>query len=122
LGSLDIGRRISSVAHITGINGDNPNLIHTLAISSIVLSVLAVASILISFIATWQYFRGPVPDEKIKNNNWHWIRFYSLSFLMSFVIVSLIAPVGVQGWHFVIALPAACLPVAFWFEKNFWRG
>ncbi|MCD6378959.1 hypothetical protein J7M07_00760, partial [bacterium] len=118
LGSLDIGQRISSVAHITEMNMDNSTLIHTLAIGSTVLAILAIASVIISFIASWQYFRGPVSDENMKNNNWHWIRFYSLSFLISFVIVSLIAPVGVQGWHFIIALPAACLPMAFWFEKN----
>ena len=118
LGSLDIGRRIRDVAGVAETNLSESAAASLIALGVSVLAALALASLVISLTASWQYFRGSGTAEETDNREWHWMRVYALSFLLSVLIASVLAPVPVQGWHFVIALHAACLPVAFWLQKN----
>jgi hypothetical protein len=118
LGSLDIGRRIRHVAGTVEAELGDSALGSILAAGVGVLAAVAMASIVISVVASWGYFRRSSEDEGPSDGRPSWIRFYALSFLLSVGIASLLAPVPVQGWHVVIALHAACIPVAFWLERN----
>jgi hypothetical protein len=118
LGSLDIGRRIRHVAGTVEAQlGDSAG--GTILAAGVgVLAAVALASIVISVVASWNYFRRSSADEGPSDGGRSWIRIYALSFLLSVVVVSILAPVPLQGWHVVIVLHAACIPVAFWLERN----
>jgi len=118
LGSLDIGRRIWRVTDIAERSQDGSAFVQTLALSAWVLAAVAMASIAISVYASWVYFSRAAPEEKRDDDDWRWTRSYALSFLFSILIVSVIAPAPLQGWHLVITLHAACLPVALWLEAS----
>jgi hypothetical protein len=109
LGSPDIGRGIRRAAGAAEGGLD---------VVVAVVAVLALASIVVSVIASWLYFRrsGTAGERSADSREWVW--HYALSTLVAIGIVAIIAPTPVQGWHLVIALPAACIPVASWLEAN----
>ncbi len=118
LGSLDIGRRIRQVAGTVEAElGDSAGG-SILAAGVGVLAAVAAVSIVIAVVASWSYFRRSSADEDPGDGRRSWIRFYALSFLLSVGIVAILAPVPLQGWHVIIVLHAACIPVAFWLERN----
>jgi hypothetical protein len=116
LGSLNIGRRLQSA-----ISGDVPWegdgwLTVLLRGGAAGLIILSAASVLVALAASWWYFRRARGREG-RPQEWLWLRSYALSGLVAVVISSALSPVTIQGWHLLIALPAACLPVAIWMDE-----
>jgi hypothetical protein len=116
LGSLDSGRRLRH--GVTGVEDALAGsvLLPGVRVLLIALVAVAVLSIAVSIAASWDYFRRPTADPGEGGGERDWVRFYALSFLLAVVISGAVAPVTVQAWHFVIALHAACIPVALWVE------
>lgn len=118
LASLDLGRRIRGVVFLDGEWLETHAAGGLLKWATLLLSALAAASILIVLYASWRWFRKKVPMD---GEGPGWLRTYVSSALISVVIVSALSPVTIQGWHVVVALPAACLPVTFWIHSA-WPG
>lgn len=116
LGSLDVGRRFRQSLYCTEPGGGDavpqPILCHLVEITQI----LALASVLVAVLATWWFLRQrPEPlerSEKPKVRGWY--RDYTLAMLLAVLVSSFSSPVLIQGWHVLIALPTACIPVAAW--------
>ncbi len=76
--------------------------------------IAAGAGIAFAAVASWKYVRTaransgrePLDDPA-------WLRAYAFAFFVAVVGGSAISPVTIQGWHVVIALLAALIPVAF---------
>ncbi|MGD2153126.1 MAG: hypothetical protein PVG79_07630 [Gemmatimonadales bacterium] len=113
LGSPDIGRGIRSAGQ-TAEGG--------LDVAVAVVAGLALASVAVSVVASWLYFRRSRRGGEPGADGREWVRHYVLSTLVAIGIVAVIAPAPVQGWHLVIALPAACIPVAAWLGANLLAG
>jgi hypothetical protein len=117
LGSLDIGRLRKALPLGDGdrLDGDSEPVVQEAG--AYVLLALSILSILIPLAAAWWHFRsgramigesGPGPA---------WLRNYAGTLLVSVIVGAGLSPVSVQGWHVVIALPAACIPVAAWIDQ-----
>ena len=115
LGSLDVGRRFrQSLFCIEPGKGDTvpePLLCHLIEITQI----LALASILIAVVAGWWFLRRRARSARYRHPSvGEWYRQYTLAMLLAVLVASFMSPVLIQGWHVLIALPIACLPVAAW--------
>ncbi len=109
LGSPDIGRGIRRAAGVAEGGLD---------VVVAVVAALALASIVVSVIASWLYFRRSETPGEPSADGREWAWYYALATLLAIGFVAIIAPTPLQGWHLVIALPAACIPVASWLEAN----
>lgn len=128
LGSLDIGRRLSQVvfADSAWAEGDAWRMATRAAV--LALAGLATASVAIAVVASWSWLRrgggpegsGEAPGGAVGEAagaggaGRRWLRSYSLAGLWALLVAAALSPVTVQGWHVLVALPAACLPVSFW--------
>lgn len=120
LGSLDFGRmgKNDSVFCLNpAISGSPGNDI--LCASLHVLSALSVASVALVIIASWWYFRGGCTDPRTGEGDAAWVRLYVLNCFYAVCISAALSPVTIQTWHVLIAMPAACIPVAVWLD-NLW--
>ena len=124
LGSADIGRRLRQTAWVSeSPPGTEPGLaVPSLFVTSVV--VLSVASVVVAVYATWRYWRMPVPrstavEPAVIDPQVGWVRAYVLAVLGAVLIAAAVSPVPIQGWHMVIALHAACIPVATWLQEAF---
>lgn len=115
LGSLDVGGRLTGVIFFDGEWAAGEPLGQVVRGGTALVAVLALASIIIAGAATWWYFRrgGRV---KGKSGEWHWMRGYCLCGFAALMTSCAMSPVTIQSWHVLIALPAACLPVAMWID------
>ena len=124
LGSADIGRRLRQTAWLSEPPpGTEPGLaLPSLLVASV--AVLTVASVIVAVYATWRYWRSGVPrstaaEPSAVDAQVGWVRAYVLTVLAAVLITAAISPVPIHGWHMVIALHAACIPVATWLQEAF---
>ena len=124
LGSVDVGRRFrQSVFCIEPGGGDTvpfPVLCNLLEITQI----LALASVLVTVVATWWFFRRRRnrDTEDPAQITRAWYGDYTLAMLVAVLVSSFLSPVLIQGWHVLIALPVACLPVTAWIADHWPRA
>jgi hypothetical protein len=118
-GSLDVGRRLRAALPLAEENLAGSAWLPLAKLTLTVLVVLALLSIVIAAVASWSYFRrrGEIPPTH--GDDAEWVRGYALTFFLTVVGASAISPVTIQSWHVIVALHAACLPVAFWVEESF---
>jgi len=121
-GSLDVGRRLRAAVTLAESNLADSAGLPLAKISLTVLVALALLSVAIAIVASWQYFRRSDGAPATNGDDREWVRAYALAFLLTVVGASAISPVTIQSWHVIIALHAACLPVAFWVERNLLDG
>jgi hypothetical protein len=119
LGSLDVGGRLTGVIFFEGEWAAGEPLGQVVRGGTGLVIVLALASIVIAVAATWWYFRRGGRIEG-KSREWHWLRGYCLCAFAALMTSCALSPVTIQSWHVLIALPAACLPVAMWID-DLWR-
>jgi hypothetical protein len=55
------------------------------------------------------------PAKDAATENWIWD--YSLISFVALLIAAALSPVTLQGWHVIIVLHAAILPVAWWVDN-----
>lgn len=80
----------------------------------LVVGVLAAVSVVLPIVAGWSWLRDSrKPDQGTPEA---WMRSYSTNALWALLIAGGLSPITLQTWHVVIALPAACLPVAGWID------
>jgi hypothetical protein len=119
LGSLDVGGRLTKVIFFDGEWAAQEPLGQAVRGGAGLVVVLALASILLAVAATWWYFRRGGRVEG-KSGGWRWLRGYCLCAFAALMASCALSPVTIQSWHVLIALPAACLPVAMWID-DLWR-
>ena len=132
MGAPDIGRRLreSSFADPeiiesgarTGLAAGLLTMLVALSILSMIVAVLASRDY---FRAGWVFrsgwlFRAAGDPEAVSADDW--FRAYAGLCLVAMCASVAVSPVPVQGWHVVIALHAACLPVAAWLRAAFEGG
>lgn len=120
LGSLDVGRRFRQSLFCTEPGGGDtipqPLLCHLLEITQI----LALASVLVALAAGWWFLRRPRGNRSPggERSMWSWYRHYASAMVQAVLISAFLSPILIQGWHVLIALPIACLPVAAWVDDR----
>ena len=129
MGAPDIGRRLreSSLADAEVIESSIRTVLASGLLTALV--VLSTLSVLVALLASRDYFRaGPAfrarpasgaADGPGSVTPEDWFRAYAGWCLVAMVASAAVSPVPVQGWHVVIALHAACLPVAAWLRAAF---
>jgi hypothetical protein len=115
LSSLDLGRRFRQSLFCRQPGSElipDPWLCRIVHLTEI----LALASIAVSLVAAaWWLRRSRRPDPASRGDSpERWYRTYSIAMFVAVLGSALLSPVLLQGWHVLIALPAACLPVAGW--------
>ena len=124
LGSPDIGRRLRQAVDFE-MAGTNPTVWASLVsnLTTVIITV-SIASVLITLIASWRYFRChpslDLTDDAGRESLASWFRSYAWWCLVALCAAAAISPVPLQGWHVVIVFHAACLPVAAWLRASFW--
>ena len=123
LGSLHIGRRLEQTVHA---GAETPAADAAIAFASgpaTVVIAASAASTALAAVASWLYFRrrptralGGVEGRRPAAD---WFRAYAGWSLAALCAAAAASPVPVQGWHVVIALHAACLPMAAWMRDAF---
>ncbi len=117
-GSLDIGRRLRGALPFTDAGMEGSPLAPIAYALVVALVSIALLSIAIAVVASWQYFRRGDAAAPAEGDDPAWLRRYALAFLLAVVVSATISPVTIQAWHLIIALHAACIPVAFWLQRN----
>ena len=116
LGSLDFGRLhdTDSVSCASaGLHGGIGDVLRCALYRGA--GFLAIASILLPVVAAWQWMRRR-PATTPEGNPW--VRTYAVNAFLALLVAGGLSPVTIQAWHVLIALPAACLPVAGWLEER----
>lgn len=94
LGSLDIGVPLKEVTF-------------SKSIFVIILQIFGIASIVPAVVCSWcVLIRGRA------NTSSNPVKLYSLMTFLGLLIAAALSPITLQGWHVIIALHAACVPVA----------
>ena len=109
MGSLDIGR-LKRVAFLEPEWVGHQAERYVVFGATHLLFVLAIASVALSIWSSWWFFRR-APRMAGWDADWRWLHTYALYGLIAVLGASALAPVAIQGWHVVIALHAAALPV-----------
>lgn len=116
LGSLDVGRRLSSVVMLDADYGGGEPFGLVIRGGTLLLVFAAAASIMVAVAANWWFFLS-VTKKGGHDPGWGWLRSYSLAGFLSLILSSALSPVTIQSWHVLIALPSASLPVALWVSE-----
>lgn len=104
LGGGDIGRRIRQTGFY-----DGEGVAQALAAALAVLSILTVVVALLANRHAWRSRRAQAPDPGRA-----FLSEYAGVVFVAALAAAAISPATPQGWHLLIALPAASLPVTFW--------
>lgn len=117
LGSLDLGRLHSTDSVISiraALEGEVADRL--VAVLLRCLEGLTLLSILVPVLATaWLLGRPPRSDRAKRTTEPDpWVRAYAVGAFCSLFVSAGLSSVTMQKWHALIALPAACLPVAAW--------
>ena len=123
LGSLYIGRRLEQTVYAdAGAAASEAETAFAAGLTSVVIAVSTV-SVAVAVFASWRYFRRhpsfDLDDLDRRGSPAAWLRAYAGWCLAALCAAATLSPVPVQGWHVVIALHAACLPVAAWMHAAF---
>ena len=116
LGSLDVGRRFRQSMFCTE-PGAGDAIPHPLLCGLLeITQILALASVPIAVVAGWWMLRARRRNRSAtyEGSIRAWYREYVIAMLSAALIAALMSPVLIQGWHMLITLPVACLPVAAW--------
>ncbi len=117
LGSLDIGGRLKDVVFLEDAWVAGHPTGQLIEGGVLLLFILTVASTILCVVAAWWLLRrGRNPSGR--SEGWVWLRSYALSGLVAVLIASALSPVVIQGWHVLVALPAAALPVTAWLAEH----
>ena len=147
LGSLHIGRRLEQTVHAGAETPAAEAATAFVSAPTSVVIAASAASTAVAAFASWRYFRrarraapssrGRVSqrpragaasaaarpcargDLEAPGPPADWFRAYAGWCLAALCAAATASPVPVQGWHVVIALHAACLPVAAWMRDAF---
>jgi hypothetical protein len=79
------------------------------------LAILSTASIVFSLWASWRYMTKKPTVTSSSGANF--LYSYVIATFIAFIVIGLISPMTIQGWHLVVALPAVCIPVAAGIES-----
>ncbi|MEE2778292.1 MAG: hypothetical protein VYE73_16185 [Acidobacteriota bacterium] len=113
LGTLDVGRRVRQIV--------DPAFFGDAGIS--VLSVLSAASVLAGVVAAvWYLSRRRVAEASEAGPAEAFFYRYVLLSGLAILISAGLSPVWIQGWHTLVILHAATLPVALWTDRFLWSG
>lgn len=120
LGSLDIGVPLQQLIFLEDWEA-SPGI--TMIVVVLIRAMQAIGFITIVGAATaawWMYKRrktvrlSQLPKDAAIEN---WIWDYGLISLVALLIASALSPVTLQGWHVILVLHAAILPVAWWVDN-----
>lgn len=111
LGSLDVGRRLRQVVFYPGNDPGPPTLLTEVLLTTAV--VVAAASVLLALVASVSYFRAAWRQREQSSAETFIQRYVGASLLTFLVAVGLTSQT-VQGWHALVILHAAAVPVAAW--------
>jgi hypothetical protein len=78
--------------------------------------MLAAVSVILPIAAGWSWLRDARTRER--GTPEAWMRSYATNALWALLLAGGLSPITLQTWHVVIALPAACLPVAGWIDRR----
>lgn len=139
LGSPDIGRRLAQVVFLDPAWAGADAWRTGVRVAVLVLAWLAMASVALAVVASWSWLRqgrgsaagsaagttgtgtgatGTTGGDRASDPGRQWLRRYSLAAFAALLAAAALSPVTVQGWHVLVALPAACLPVSFWLADH----
>lgn len=116
-GSPDVGRRFRETVFCALPGGREGSGIACGAIE--LTEAVALVGVVLSLVASWWFWRRREASEREPEG---WLRDYALAVLAGVVVAAALSPVLVQGWHLLIAMPAACLPVALWLRAAWSPG
>ena len=124
LGSAFIGRRLEQTVYAEAEAAASAGTAFASGLTGVV-TAASTASVALAVFASWRYFRRhpsfDPDDPDRRRSSADWLRAYAGWCLAALCAAAAISPVPVQGWHVVIALHAACLPMAAWMHAAF-RG
>ncbi|MDX1502082.1 MAG: hypothetical protein R3325_06945 [Thermoanaerobaculia bacterium] len=110
-GSLDMGRRYRQMVFCE-LPGSDETRSALLCAAGELTHLLGLLSVLLPVAASWWLLRrrpaGAAPRP--------WARSYGLAVLGSSLAAAALSPILMQGWHLLLAVPAASLPVALWLD------
>lgn len=110
--SLDLGRRFRQTDFL---NAEVANVGTVLAFA---LALLALVSALVVAGANWQWLRGRLARMRPGD----FPASYASAAFWTLLAAAAVSPITLQGWHAVILLPAALLPVAAWIDERWALG
>lgn len=113
LGGLDVVRPLNETVYLAKSGG---------GLWVRFLQTLCVASVGISLMSTWWFFRPIWKKEPLQDLKQRWLQSYALSMFVSLVIAAALSPITLQGWQVVIALHAATIPVILWAGHKWYRS
>lgn len=124
LPSADIGRRLTETTFCGTAQTDFGLLGGGLPCASLwLLIALANLSILVCVVASVRYFRHRSLDISTggADEGSAWLRQYVLLSLAALLLVAFVSPIRIQGWHTIVILHAACVPVASWLSSGLFQ-
>lgn len=116
LGSLDLGRLNATDAVSCAsahLNGGASDVLRCALYRGA--GFVAIASVLLPVAAAWQWMRRSASPASTGDP---WVRAYAVNAFLALLVSGGLSPVTIQAWHVLIALPAACLPVAGWLDDR----
>jgi hypothetical protein len=105
IASLDVGRRLRQVV----LPEDG-----ALGLGIGLLEVITVASVLVTLVAAFRFLRPGRHDDRLPEPANTFGRRYVGACFVALVVSAGLSPATIQGWHTLVVLHAACLPVALW--------
>lgn len=111
LGSLDVGRRLRQVELIP--LGESESMVLATTVLFHLFLALTIGSFFIALVAHWRFYQRESEDGRGLPADPFW-RGYVLLAFASLLVANMLSPVTVQGWHVLVVLHAATIPIAWW--------